>query len=362
MISVQHLTKRYGNITAIENVTFHVQKGEILAFLGPNGAGKTTTMRILTCFMPATSGSAEVAGFDIFEEPQEVKKRIGYLPEFPPLYTELTVTEYLNFVAKIKGIERKNRTQALTRVLERCALTDVRHRLIGNLSRGYRQRVGLAQALIHNPEVLILDEPTTGLDPKQIIEMRQVIKDLAGHHTVILSTHILPEATAVCQRVVIIHEGRIVAIDTPDTLSAQLRQSEKIHVTLEAPAPETTEAFQKIKGVISVFHEPSPDGRVFVVECELGHDIRSELASLAVRRGWGLLELTLVKLSLEDVFLKLTQEESKDEPKGEPMAEMKVGAGTEVDPAAPGGTEDESEDPGGPQKKRGSRARKGKTE
>lgn len=312
MINVQHLTKRYGDITAIEDVTFNVQKGEILAFLGPNGAGKTTTMRILTCFMPATGGSATVAGFDIFEQPQEVKKRIGYLPESPPLYAELTVTEYLKFVAKIKGIDRRGRSRALTRVLERCALTEVRRRLIGNLSRGYRQRVGLAQALIHNPEVLILDEPTTGLDPKQIIEMRQVIKELAGQHTVILSTHILPEATAVCQRVVIIHEGRIVAVDTPDTLSAQLRQSEKIRITLQSPSPETAEGFKTVPGVISVFHEPSPDGQVFLVECELGRDIRAELASQSVRRGWGLLELTSIKLSLEDVFLKLTQEESRE--------------------------------------------------
>jgi len=245
MINVQNLTKRYGDLTAIEDVTFNVQKGEILAFLGPNGAGKTTTMRILTCFLPATSGTASVAGYDIFEQPQEVKKHIGYLPESPPLYTEMTVTEYLRFVSKIKGIERRDRTQALTRVLERCALTEVRHRLIGNLSRGYRQRVGLAQALIHSPEVLILDEPTTGLDPKQIIEMREVIKELAGQHTVILSTHILPEATAVCQRVVIIHKGRIVAVDTPDTLSAQLRRSEKIRLTLRTPSPETADALNE---------------------------------------------------------------------------------------------------------------------
>jgi ABC-2 type transport system ATP-binding protein len=313
MIQVQNLTKRYGDFTAIEDVSFEVHKGEILAFLGPNGAGKTTTMRILTCFMPATSGSATVAGFDIFEQAHEVKKRIGYLPESPPLYTEMTVTEYLVFISKIKGIERRERTRALTRVLERCALTDVRHRLIGNLSRGYRQRVGLAQALIHDPEVLILDEPTTGLDPKQIIEMRQVIKELAGQHTVILSTHILPEATAVCQRVIIIHEGRIVAVDTPDQLSAQLRQSEKIRMTLRTPVPETADALKTVPGVVSVFQEPSPDGQTFIVECELDHDNRTELASQAVHRGWGLVELTSVKLSLEDVFLKLTQEEAKEE-------------------------------------------------
>ncbi|MBI3610347.1 MAG: ABC transporter ATP-binding protein [Nitrospirae bacterium] len=312
MIQVQNLTKRYGDHTAIEDVTFNVEKGEVLAFLGPNGAGKTTTMRILTGFMPATSGTATIAGHDIFDEPYEVKKRIGYLPESPPLYTEMTVTEYLRFIAKIKGIERKQRAQALTRALERCVLTEVRGRLIGNLSRGYRQRVGLAQALIHDPEVLILDEPTTGLDPKQIIEMRQVIKELAGRHTVILSTHILPEATAVCQRVIIIHEGRIVAVDTPDQLSAQLRQSEKIHLTLKTPQPETADVLKAVPGVLSVFHEPSSDGQVFIVECELGRDLRTELASQAVHHRWGLLELRAVTLSLEDVFLKLTQEEAPE--------------------------------------------------
>jgi len=320
MINVQNLTKRYGDLTAIEDVTFNVGKGEILAFLGPNGAGKTTTMRILTCFMPATGGTATVAGYDIFEHPQEVKRHIGYLPESPPLYTELTVTEYLGFVSRIKGIERKDRAPALTRVLERCALTDVRHRLIGNLSRGYRQRVGLAQALIHNPEVLILDEPTTGLDPKQIIEMRQVIKDLAGQHTVILSTHILPEATAICQRVVIIHKGRIVAVDTPDTLSAQLRQSEKVRMTLRTPSPDTAEKLKTVPGVVSIFEEASADGQVFMVECELGRDIRTELAAQAVRRDWGLIELAAVRLSLEDVFLHLTREEPKQEESKEEVA------------------------------------------
>lgn len=312
MIDIQHLTKRYGDLTAIEDLTFHVQKGEILTFLGPNGAGKTTTLRILTCFMPATSGTATVAGYDIFEQPHEVKKRIGYLPESPPLYTEMTVSEYLCFVAKIKGIERTGRAQALTRALECCALTEVRNRLIGNLSRGYRQRVGLAQALIHHPEVLILDEPTSGLDPKQIIEMRRVIKELAGQHTVILSTHILSEATAICQRVIILHEGRIVAVDTPDHLSAQLRQSDKIRLILKTAQPDTLALLKAIPDVLSVFQESCPDGEMFTVECELGRDLRTELASQAVQHRWGLLELRSVTLSLEDVFLKLTQEEAKD--------------------------------------------------
>ncbi|HEY4484857.1 MAG TPA: ABC transporter ATP-binding protein [Nitrospiria bacterium] len=309
MIDVKHLTKRYGDLTAIEDVSFQVERGEILAFLGPNGAGKTTTMRILTGFMPATSGAASVAGYDIFEHPVEVKRRIGYLPESPPLYAEMTVSEYLLFAARIKNVERRRRTAALDHVLQSCALTEVRRRLIGNLSRGYRQRVGLAQALIHNPEVLILDEPTIGLDPKQIIEMRKVVRELAGRHTVILSTHILSEATAVCQRVIIIHEGRIVAVDTPERLSTQLRQSEKVRMTLTTPSPDTPARLQKISGVLSVFQEPSPEGTVFLVECGLGRDLRVELASSAVKQGWGLVELRAVTLSLEDVFLKLTQED-----------------------------------------------------
>lgn len=241
MIEVVHLGKRYGEIVAIDDVNFSVAKGEILAFLGPNGAGKTTTMRILTCFMPATSGTAKVAGFDIFESPMEVKRRIGYLPDNPPLYPEMTVSEYLQFVAKIKGVPNQRIKAALASALEKCNLGDVARRLIGNLSRGYRQRVGLAQAMIHNPDVLILDEPTVGLDPKQIIEIRELIKGLGGEHTIVLSTHILPEATAVSQKVVIINRGRIVAVDSQERLSAQVRKSEKISVRVrrgEAVDPE----------------------------------------------------------------------------------------------------------------------------
>ncbi|MGH7274555.1 MAG: ABC transporter ATP-binding protein, partial [Nitrospiria bacterium] len=224
MIQVEHLTKQFGNRVAIQDLSFEASKGEVLGFLGPNGAGKTTTMRILTGFMPATSGTARVAGYDVWESPQEVKRRIGYLPEQPPLYNDMTVTEYLQFVAKIKGISPKQIKNSVRQVLEQCSLDEVRGRLIGNLSRGFRQRVGLAQALIHRPEVLILDEPTSGLDPKQIIEVRQLIKGLQGTHTVILSTHILPEVTAVCQRVVIINEGRVMAVDTHEGLTAKLRK------------------------------------------------------------------------------------------------------------------------------------------
>ena len=307
MIEVQNITKRYGDFTAIDRVTFTVDKGEVLAFLGPNGAGKTTTMRILTCFMPATEGVARVAGFDCFDQPLEVKRHIGYLPENPPLYQELTVTEYLTFVGRIKGMGAEDLRSGLDRVMERLALGDVRHRLIANLSRGYQQRVGLAQALLHDPPVLILDEPTLGLDPKQIIEIRELIKSLAGSHTVILSTHILPEATAVCQRVVIINNGRIVAEDSPEGLSARLRQSEKIRVTVKAPPADLANRFRALPGVLSVF-EPTESG-AFLLEYELGQDRRDELARFVVDNGWGLLELQTVSMTLEDVFLRLTQHE-----------------------------------------------------
>jgi ABC-2 type transport system ATP-binding protein len=306
MIQVEHLTKHYGPKVAIDDVSFSVAKGEVLAFLGPNGAGKTTTMRILTASMPATSGSVRVAGYDCFDQPREVKHAIGYLPEVPPLYTEMTVSEYLTFVGRIKDIAPERLSSALDRTLEQLSLGEVRGRLIANLSRGFQQRVGLAQALIHDPQVLILDEPTVGLDPKQIIEIRQLIKALAGSHTIILSTHILPEATAVAQRVVIIHEGRIVAEDSQDQLSTRLRRSEKVSLTLKHPPPDARERLQTLPGVLSV-HQEGP--ATFLVEAELGHDLRDDLARLAVRNDWGLLELTLVTMTLEDVFLRLTQHE-----------------------------------------------------
>jgi len=306
MIQVEHLTKHYGPKVAIDDVSFSVAKGEVLAFLGPNGAGKTTTMRILTASMPATAGSARVAGYDCFDQPREVKRAIGYLPEVPPLYTEMTVTEYLTFVGRIKDIAPERLAGALDRTLEQLSLGEVRGRLIANLSRGFQQRVGLAQALIHDPPVLILDEPTVGLDPKQIIEIRQLIKALAGSHTIILSTHILPEATAVAQRVVIIHEGRIVAEDSHDQLSTRLRRSEKVSLTLKHPPPDARERLQTLPGVLSV-HQEGP--ATFLVEAELGHDLRDDLARFAVRNDWGLLELKLVTMTLEDVFLRLTQHE-----------------------------------------------------
>ncbi|TAK00568.1 MAG: ATP-binding cassette domain-containing protein [Candidatus Manganitrophaceae bacterium] len=310
MIEVMHLGKRYGEVLAIDDVSFTVAKGEILAFLGPNGAGKTTTMRILTCFMPATNGTAKVAGFDIFEAPMEVKRRIGYLPENPPVYPEMTVSEYLQFVAKIKGVPHPKIRAALASALEKCNLGDVSRRLIGNLSRGYRQRVGLAQAMIHNPDVLILDEPTVGLDPKQIIEIRELIKGLGGEHTIVLSTHILPEATAVCQKVVIINQGRIVAVDSQDRLSAQVRKSEKISVRVRRGEAVEPEKLLSIEGVQQILPQPAVDGEgVFIVEAELGRDVREALSKRVVESGWGLLEMKPLAISLEDVFLQLTTEE-----------------------------------------------------
>ena len=322
MIDVHQITKRYGQLTAIDRVTFSVAKGEVLAFLGPNGAGKTTTMRILTCFMPATEGTASVAGYDCLDQPLEVKRRIGYLPETPPVYQELTVDEYLRFVGRLRGLAGPMLTAALSREIERLGLGPVQHRLIGNLSRGYRQRVGLAQALIHDPPVLILDEPTVGLDPKQIIEIRELIKSLAGSHSVILSTHILPEATAVCQRVVIISGGRIVAEDSPDRLSTRLRHSEKIALTLMRAPADAEARLRQVDGVLHV-HANGPAGH-FLLESELGKDIREDLARLAVTNDWGLVELKLISMTLEDVFLKLTRDEdglsqSSDEASASPV-------------------------------------------
>jgi ABC-2 type transport system ATP-binding protein len=313
MIVVEQLTKRYGPHTAIQDVSFRVEKGEVLAFLGPNGAGKSTTMRILTGLLPPTSGRASVSGFDTFDHPIEVKKRVGYLPETPPLYNELTVREYLTFAGRIKGVPKFHIPASLNHVLERCGLTDVVGRLIGNLSKGYRQRVGLAQALIHDPDVLILDEPTVGLDPKQIIDIRQLIKELAGQHTVILSTHILQEATALCQRVIIIHEGRIRAVDSPDRLSTQLRHSEKIQLSIRETSPGISDALQSIPGVIQVLSERVANNNTFIIESDLGRDIREEVARCIVGNNWGLLELKNVSMTLEDVFLKLTREEQSTE-------------------------------------------------
>ncbi|OFW15239.1 MAG: MFS transporter [Acidobacteria bacterium RIFCSPLOWO2_12_FULL_67_14] len=315
MIEVQHLTKRYGPTTAVDDISFRVEPGEILGFLGPNGAGKTTTMRVLTGYMPPTEGRAVVAGYDIFEQPIAAKRRIGYLPETPPLYPEMTVRDYLTFVSKIRGVPRAERRARVNDVMERTRVADVAQRHCGKLSKGYRQRVGLAQALLHNPEVLILDEPTAGLDPKQIIETRQLIKQLGGDHTVILSTHILPEVSQTCQRVVIINKGRVVAIDTPDNLTSRLRGSETMYVQIDAGANGAVQdALAAVPGVTHVAQTESR-GTVasYEVNSDSGRDIRRELSAAVVNRGWGLLELRPLRMSLEEVFLHLTTEEAPHE-------------------------------------------------
>jgi ABC-2 type transport system ATP-binding protein len=311
VIEVQHLTKRYGPFTAVDDVSFRAERGEILGFLGPNGAGKTTTMRILTGYMPATDGKAIVGGYDVQEQPIEAKRRTGYLPETPPLYPDMTVRDYLDFCARIKGVPRAERTTRVKSSMERTRITDVANRHCGKLSKGYRQRVGLAQALLHNPDVLILDEPTAGLDPKQIIETRQLIKQLGGDHTVILSTHILPEVSQTCNRVVIINRGRVVAVDSPENLTGRLRGSETMFLQVDAAGADPIDVLKLIPGVTQIRIADSK-GTVcgIEVESEAGRDVRRELASAVVNRGWGLLELRPMRMSLEEIFLHLTTEDA----------------------------------------------------
>jgi ABC-2 type transport system ATP-binding protein len=309
VIEVQHLTKRYGRVTAVDDVTFRVERGEILGFLGPNGAGKTTTMRVITGYMPPTEGRCKVAGFDVFDQPVEAKRRTGYLPETPPLYPDMTVREYLTFVARIKGVPSADRKARVEQVMKRVWIADVASRHCGKLSKGYRQRVGLAQAVLHNPDVLVLDEPTAGLDPKQIIETRQLIKELAGDHTIILSTHILPEVSQTCQRVVIINKGRVVAVDTPDNLTHRLRGAETMYVLVEAPV-DATPALQALAGVTRVSVADRHDRAIgYEVESVRDADIRRDLARTIVAQQWGLLEMRPLRMSLEEIFLQVTTEE-----------------------------------------------------
>ncbi len=309
MIEVQTLTKRYGPVTAVDNVTFRAEPGEILGFLGPNGAGKTTTMRVITGYIPATDGKVVVANYDVFEQPIEAKRRIGYLPETPPLYPEMRVREYLLFVARIKGVPRREIGSRVEEVMKRTRVADMATRHCAKLSKGYRQRVGLAQTILHNPDVLVLDEPTAGLDPKQIIETRQLIRELGGTHTIILSTHILPEVSQTCHRVVIINKGKVVAVDTPANLTARLRGSETIFVQVAGPPDAVSATLGGVAGVIRV-NATAQDGVVDAeIESEKGRDVRRDLAAAVVGRGWGLLELRPMRMSLEDIFLHLTTEE-----------------------------------------------------
>jgi gliding motility-associated transport system ATP-binding protein len=314
VIEVENLTKRYGRITAVDGVSFRVERGEILGFLGPNGAGKTTTMRVLTGFMPASEGRAVVAGFDVFTQPVEAKRRTGYLPESPPLYVDMTVREYLAFVARIKRVPAKERKSRVDSVMERTSITDVADRHCGKLSKGYRQRVGLAQAILHNPDVLILDEPTAGLDPKQINETRQLIKGLAGDHTIVLSTHILPEVSQTCQRVVILDKGKVVAVDTPDNLTHRLRGRETIYIDVDSGDVPAEPILSRVPGVTRVKLADRHAGSAgYEVESERGRDVRRDIAQKVISSGWGLLELRPVRMSLEEIFLHLTTEEAQSE-------------------------------------------------
>ena len=316
MIKVEGLTKRYDRTVAVNAIDFEVDKGQIVGFLGPNGAGKTTTMRILTCFMPPTEGTASIAGFDVQKQPQEVKRRIGYLPETPPLYPEMEVEEYLTFVGRLKGLAGAEIPQRVKDVSERCAVADVSKKLISKLSKGYRQRVGLAQAIIHNPDVLILDEPTSGLDPKQIHETRDLIKSLAAEHTVILSTHILPEVEQTCDHVIIISKGNVVARDSVENLTSRLRGSEAIAIEVAARTPDDLDVasvrqrLEQIAGVSRVIQKHSNDhGHHFEIESLQGRNVRAEVARSVIEAGWNLTELRPLAVSLEDIFLELTASE-----------------------------------------------------
>jgi ABC-2 type transport system ATP-binding protein len=312
MISVQGLTKRYARNTAVDQISFEVRKGQIVGFLGPNGAGKTTTMRMLTCFLPPSAGSATVAGFDVLEKPMEVKKRIGYLPETPPLYLEMRTVEYLTFVGKLKGLSGVELRQRVDAVCDRCAVADVKNKLLGKLSKGYRQRVGLAQAIIHNPDVLILDEPTAGLDPKQINETRDLIKSLAGDHTIILSTHILPEVEQTCDEVIIINKGKLVATDSVKNLQNRARGAESVIVEVaprsgDLDAAIVQQRLEKVGGVSQVtFKEKKQNRAIYEVAGRKNSLVRGDLARAIVEGGWDLNELRPTSMSLEEVFLQLT--------------------------------------------------------
>jgi ABC-2 type transport system ATP-binding protein len=314
MITVTELTKRYARHTAVDHVSFEVQRGQIVGFLGPNGAGKTTTMRMLTCFLPPTSGQATVAGFDVLQQPFEVKKRIGYLPEIPPLYPEMRTAEYLAFVGSLKGLSGSELTKRVEYVLERCSVSDVRDKLLGKLSKGYRQRVGLAQAIIHNPDVLILDEPTSGLDPKQINETRDLIKSLAGDHTIILSTHILPEVEQTCQYVLIINKGKLVVKDSVNNLQNRARGAESLLVEVagrngDLELPSVQRRLELISGVSRVvFKEKVQNRAMFEIESLKDSFVRGDLARAIVESGWDLNELRPTAVSLEEIFLQLTGE------------------------------------------------------
>jgi len=308
MIEVENLTRYYGTRRAINNISFQIEKGEVVGFLGPNGAGKSTTMNIISCILPASSGSAKIKGFDTFEKSLEIRKIIGYLPETPPIYPDMIVRDYLKFTVGLRGVDAKKISPSVDRVIEKCSLKEVHHRIIGRLSKGYQQRVGLAQAMIHNPEILILDEPTIGLDPIQIIEIRKLIQELATEHTIILSSHILPEITQICKRVIIINEGEIAAVDSLDGLTASLRKSERLSLTIR----NTDESvLEKLNGLDQVMSAIKGEENQFLIECTLSSNLQDNIAKFALENNWGIIELKPVSMTLEDIFLKLTIEEKE---------------------------------------------------
>ena len=310
MIEVKNLTRYYGTRRAINNISFQIEKGEVVGFLGPNGAGKSTTMNIISCILPASSGSAKINGFDTFEQSLEIRKVIGYLPETPPLYSDMIVSDYLNFAAGVRGVDTKRISSCVDRVIEKCSLKDVSHRIIGRLSKGYQQRVGLAQSMVHDPEILILDEPTIGLDPIQIIEIRKLIQELTAEHTIILSSHILPEITQICKRVIIINEGEIAAVDSLGGLEASLRKSERLSLTVRNSENNIVE---KLNGLDQVISTTNSEGNEYLIECALRSNLQDGIAKLALENNWGIIELKPVSMTLEDIFLKLTLEEKEPE-------------------------------------------------
>jgi len=311
MIEVKQLSKSYGPREAIKNLSFQIEKGEVVGFLGPNGAGKSTTMNILSCIMPATSGTAKICGFDVFEQALEIRRLIGYLPETPPLYGDMLVRDFLVFAARIRNVPLKKTNAAVEQAIEKCSLKEVDGRIIGRLSKGYRQRVGIAQALVHDPDILILDEPTIGLDPIQIIEIRKLIKELSSSHTIILSSHILPEITQICKRVIIVSEGQIAAVDSLDALTTRLRKGERLLLKVRHSNNEIIKKLSSLEKVNAVTeHQPSQ----FTIDCEPNADIQDEIARLILDNKWGIIELKPASMTLEDIFLKLTLEENEVRP------------------------------------------------
>ena len=306
MIEVNGVSKMFGAFPAISDISFKVEPGEILGFLGPNGAGKSTTMKIITGFMPPTDGNVTIAGYDIVTDSLEARKHIGYLPETVPLYTDMTIKDYLEYMGRLRGMSRDYINQRISEVIDICNLGDYYSTIISKLSKGFRQRVGIAQAILHEPDVLVLDEPTIGIDPIQVVETRQLIKNLGGEHTLIVSTHILPEVAATCDRVIIINEGIIVAEDTPENLAVRLRGTEQVQADIRGPSAEVIKAIREIPGVTSARHIETATGSRYNIESSAGNDIREAIAALVVNNSWGLLQLSTVPMSLEEIFLELT--------------------------------------------------------